>query len=237
MITKTQQFETLTIHRSQIENADYNPRKINDKQLSGLKRNLKKVGLLMPLVWNKRTGNLVSGHQRLRLIDGIEGSSDYEMTVSVVDLDEKTEKEQNIFINSTTYQGEFDLDKLKFVINEFDLDYRGCGLDEFDLSIIDLTPKELQKFGGGKLQDDNIDEDFNSEPEFEPSYEERAESIKELKKEIQSGYDNKFEGETYITLSFSNFKNKVAFCNRFDIPENDTIFKGEVFSGMIERIN
>ena len=36
-----------------------------------LKANLKRVGLLGGIVWNEVTGNLVSGHQRISVIDDI----------------------------------------------------------------------------------------------------------------------------------------------------------------------
>lgn len=238
MITKTEAFEVITISRAKIKNAEYNPRKINEKQLAGLKKNLKKVGIISPLVWNKQTGNLVSGHQRLRLIDDIEGGIDYELTVAVVDLDPKTEAEQNIFLNSTTYQGEFDLGKLKRVIEDFDLDYKRCGLDEFDKSIIGISDKELKMFSGTDISeiDDNGDEDESGD-EYEMTDEDKKEYVKQQKAEIQDKYNKENEGETYITLSFSSYKNKSAFCGRFDIPKGDTVFKGEVFSEMIERVN
>jgi len=60
-ISKYQKFEAVTIHRSEIKNADYNPRKIADHAQKGLRKSLKQNGLVETLVWNKRTGNLVGG--------------------------------------------------------------------------------------------------------------------------------------------------------------------------------
>ena len=45
--------------------ASYNPRKISKKAFEGLEVSLKKFGDISGIVWNKRTGNLVSGHQRV----------------------------------------------------------------------------------------------------------------------------------------------------------------------------
>lgn len=93
MITKYQKFKTVTIHRGLLVDAPYNPRKINDKQRAGLRKNLKRVGLIQPIVWNENTGNIVSGHQRIAILDDLMGTSDYEIDVTCVSLDEKTERE------------------------------------------------------------------------------------------------------------------------------------------------
>ena len=45
--------------------AIYNPRKIKDKNLERLKDSIDNFGYLEIIIWNKQTGNKVSGHQRL----------------------------------------------------------------------------------------------------------------------------------------------------------------------------
>jgi hypothetical protein len=82
----SQKFVSARIHRKQIKNAPYNPRQIDDHARKKLKENIKKKGLLDALVWNKRTGNLVSGHQRISILDDIAGTDKYLLDVSVVDL-------------------------------------------------------------------------------------------------------------------------------------------------------
>ena len=44
----------------------HNPRKISEKRLSMLGRSMKEFGDLSGIVFNRRTGNLVGGHQRLK---------------------------------------------------------------------------------------------------------------------------------------------------------------------------
>src|SRR4028118_1920071 len=100
MITKHQKFQAITIHRREIKNAPYNPRTITPARRQTLKNNLRRRGLLETLVWNSVTGNLVSGHQRLSILDELEGSDDYSLTVASVVLTDQEEKEQNIFFNS-----------------------------------------------------------------------------------------------------------------------------------------
>jgi hypothetical protein len=70
------------------------------------------VGLLGGIIWNKRTGNLVAGHQRVSILDSLEGTADYLLIVDMVDLDEATEREQNVFLNNKEAQGDWDLAKL-----------------------------------------------------------------------------------------------------------------------------
>src|SRR5688572_10862319 len=54
-----------------INPASYNPRKDlqpSDPAYSRLKKALERFDLVEPLVWNKRSGNLVGGHQRLKIL-------------------------------------------------------------------------------------------------------------------------------------------------------------------------
>ncbi len=46
--------------------ADYNPRRISSAKLSGLKKALAEFGNLSDIVFNRRTGNLVTFHQRVK---------------------------------------------------------------------------------------------------------------------------------------------------------------------------
>lgn len=241
MISKYQKFETREVHRSKILNAPYNPRTIDEAEKKRLKGNLKKVGLLEPLVWNEVTGNLVSGHQRIAIMDSLEGSNDYSLTFSVVQLDPKTEKEQNIFLNNTSAQGRFDLERLKNLVTLENLNADNCGLSSYDLSILDISAKEITQFNGQEQDVETIEYDGEYDDEDEIgglSYDDKKELVKNEKQRIKDGYINAVdEGETYITLSFSDYNAKIAFCRRFGMPDNEVIFKGEIFSKMIERVS
>ena len=120
------QNEPIKIKRSQICLAEYNPRKITPEAKRKLKANLDKMGLMGGLVWNERTGNLVSGHQRIAILDADNKynpktlENDYDVFVTKVDLDERQEKEQNIFFNNQSAMGFFDEDKLHEVMKSVD---------------------------------------------------------------------------------------------------------------------
>lgn len=76
--------------------ATYNPRKDlkpGDPEYEKLKRSLDEFGYVEPIIWNKRTGNVVGGHQRLKVLkaDGIK-----EVDCVVIDFDEEKEKALNV---------------------------------------------------------------------------------------------------------------------------------------------
>lgn len=117
---------------SKINPAPYNPRKqltAEHAKYRKLDHSLKEFGLVEPLIWNKRTGNLVGGHQRLRVpID--QGA--IEVDVSVVDLPLEKEKILNIALNKIA--GEWDEQKLAELLDEL-------------IKIPELVNVELTGFG------------------------------------------------------------------------------------------
>lgn len=78
----------------------------------------------MPLVWNRRTGILVSGHQRLKALDALEGTEDYELTVSVIDVDDL---ERRVFYLAAPQAGHVDqiLSRAAEVFSPEDIDTHG----------------------------------------------------------------------------------------------------------------
>ncbi len=132
-----QKFKVERLHRSQIKTAPYNPRQIDDHAKKKLRGNLKEMGLLDALVVNKRTGNLVSGHQRLDILDALSKTGgDYYLDFAVVDLDPKDEKQQNVFFNNPSTQGTYDPDAIGKMIAEDDIDYAKAGFDKMDVQLL-----------------------------------------------------------------------------------------------------
>ena len=119
-----QQHETVKIKRSQVNFASYNPRKISADSKRKIEKNLQKFGLMGGIVWNERTGNLVSGHQRVSILDKQNGykpnspETDYDLLVTKVNLSDEEEKSQNIFFNNPLAQGYFEEGKLKSLMEE-----------------------------------------------------------------------------------------------------------------------
>ncbi len=94
--------EFAEIPRSRIETAAYNPRMMDPEARKRLRQSLAKFGLVEPLVWNRKTGRLVGGHQRLEELDKKEGypGRDYLVSVSVVEFGEKKERQANVWLNN-----------------------------------------------------------------------------------------------------------------------------------------
>lgn len=134
--SKYESFETQVLKRSEINLAKYNPRIIDSKNQKALNAAIKKHGLVEPLVYNKRTGNLVSGHQRISQIDKLEKGNDYELTFAVVDVDEKEEAILNVKLNNKNLQGDFDFELLGNLSLEMDLKFEEFGFDKFDVDMM-----------------------------------------------------------------------------------------------------
>jgi len=128
-VSKFQKFEPQTIHRSLLKGASYNPRVIDDKAKAKLRAGLESKGLVEPIVWNSRTGNIVGGHQRIGQLDVLEGNSDYNLTVAVVDVDSSVEKELNVLLNNPSTQGDWDFEKLKELFEDDEVSVEGTGFD------------------------------------------------------------------------------------------------------------
>lgn len=96
--------------------ATYNPRvtlKPGDEVYEQLKRSLTRWKLVQPLVFNKQTGNLVAGHQRLTVMKDM-GYDEAEFVI--VDIPLSEEKALNIALNKIS--GFWDMPKLQSVLDE-----------------------------------------------------------------------------------------------------------------------
>jgi len=115
--------------------AAYNPRKDlkpGDKEYEKLKRSIEEYGCVELIVWNKRTGNVVSGHQRLKVLLEL-GYTDIDCIV--IDLDEQSEKALNLAMNKIG--GAWDEDKLASLIADLDAGAFDVSLTGFDAAEID----------------------------------------------------------------------------------------------------
>ena len=145
----------MIIEKMKTENllpADYNPRKDlkpGDAEYEKLKRSIEQFGYVEPVIWNKTTGRVVGGHQRLKvLIDmGIT-----EVDCVVVEMDESKEKALNIALNKIS--GEWDKDKLALLITDLQVEDFDVSLTGFDAAEIDDLFKDTI---GDKVKDDDFD--------------------------------------------------------------------------------
>lgn len=166
-VSKYQNFDTVTIRRDQIKNAEYNPRIMDEEAKQRLRKSIRQSGLVSALTWNSRTGNLVGGHQRLAQLDALEKRGDYELTVCRIDVDEREEAKLNVQLNNPDSQGDWDLDKLAGLTEEFDLSLEDMGFaestaqflfdgDERFMTLFDTPEADAEK---GKLREIKEDRD------------------------------------------------------------------------------
>lgn len=135
-LTKHQTAQMVTIERSQIRNAPYNPRSISPQNRKRLLKSVKSHGLIDAPIWNKQTGHLVGGHQRISILDDLEGTKDYSLTVQQVDMSEDQERQANLALNNKSAQGQFESDMLKDIMA--DMIERGIDLEPAGYSTTDV---------------------------------------------------------------------------------------------------
>jgi ParB-like chromosome segregation protein Spo0J len=141
-----------------------NPRMISNEQLRMLADSMKEFGDLSGLVFNRRTGNLVGGHQRIQLLDkapititrrypkptnkgttaeGFVVHQGERFTYRVVDWD--ANKEMAAMIAANKHGGDWDELKLKEVLSSLKAsDFENIELTGFDLHELERVLAEAK---------------------------------------------------------------------------------------------
>jgi len=204
--SKYQKFTMETIHRSQIKNAEYNPRIMDKEAKKRLKKNLQENGLVSAITWNKRTGNIVGGHQRIEQLDALEKNQDYSLDVCVVDVDERQEAKLNVLLNNQSQQGEYDLDGLAMLAESFDLSFDEMGFTALDVDFM---------YDG--------DERFTSmfeTPEAE-EVKQGLEKVKEARAASKERMQEKNNINFYSIIVFQDEKQRAEFYKKISVPTSE----------------
>lgn len=226
------QSETRIIKRSQINLNPINPKRHSDEKVKLQKKNLQKVGFLGGIVWNEKSGNLIDGHRRVKAMDlhyKYDGTSitDYKVKVEVVNLDEKTEKEQLTYMAVGNTKPDIDL-----IANYIsDIDYTDVGLDIGELNdilAINMDTPSLSDSLDDLLSPITSFDEIGTSATNEKTYEEKKEHMKAVKQQVKDNAIEKQQNEeAYITLSFSSYNAKDDFCDLLGISTDDKFVKGE----------
>lgn len=142
--------ELCKIKIDDINPAKYNPRKDlqpDDPEFEKIMQSIQEFGYVEPVVINRRTGNLVGGHQRCKVLRQL-GYTEIEYIE--VDLDEKQEKILNVALNRI--KGRWDTEKLVALLTEIQ-----------ELGKIEMTGFEPWELEALKMQYDHIDDLLNEE--------------------------------------------------------------------------
>lgn len=233
--------ETKIIKRSQINLNPCNPKVHTDADIKQQKANIKKVGLIGGIQWNETTGNLIDGHKRVMSVDLIQGydgtpETDYDIKVEAVDFDEKTEKEQLLFMAKSQDPIDYNLVAKNFSIDE--IDFKAAGFTEQDTEQIKMLQDDLE----ASLKESGMDdfsEDFLNEPMASvaasvpmtelPNIEKTSEEIvaehaskpKMTKEEVKEqkqhctdvGMKRKEDIDNFIFIDFESLEQKQLFCD------------------------
>ncbi len=132
-----------------LDPAPYNPRKIKPANLKALTEELRRFGLVEPLVANRRGGRLVlvSGHQRLRASREIGWA---QVPCRVLEVSEADERALNLALNNPRLQGEWDdglLASLLSTMPAIDADVSGFS---------ETAVARLLSVAGGSADDDDV---------------------------------------------------------------------------------
>lgn len=134
---------------NELKMAAYNPRvdlQPEDADYQSIEKSINEFGYVTPIVWNERTGNVVGGHQRLKILiaKGIT-----EVEVSCVNLSEEKEKMLNITLNKVS--GQWDRDKLEDVLKDIidsvdDITITGFSMEEINNIVANFEEDVLDSF-------------------------------------------------------------------------------------------
>ena len=227
--------ETIIIKRSEIALNPFNPKNHSDEEINLQKKNLKKVGFLGGIVWNKTTGRLLDGHRRIKALDLInkyDGTNDYEIKVECVEFDEKTEKQQLTYMAVGNSKADYNL--IAPYIDE--IDYKDVGLSDEDyqrireLSAVEVPSMGMSDMGGMFISPVTEFEDIDQKTaeDIIKEHEEKPKMTKEQVKAEKQKCDNVAQNrqntqDLYIFLSCEDFEQKEIFCELLGVKPTNSM--------------
>lgn len=140
--------QNMTIKKFRIcdlNRSTYNPRKDlqpGDEKYEAIKSSLLAYGNVEPVIVNQRGNVVISGHQRLKILEEI---GQTEVVASVVDFSEDAEKQLSLALNKI--EGEWDKEKLDELLSEIG----GEQFTGFSQADIEELRTEMQYMQDGQL--------------------------------------------------------------------------------------
>lgn len=218
--SKYQNFKVKEIDRKEIKNAPYNPRKIDGNAKLKLRKSIEEHGMQGTFVWNERTGNLVSGHQRLEQLDCLENRENYRVLVTTVDVDEKEEATINVLMNNPALMGDWDIDKLADMKIDYEIDFIDMGFDDLDVDFL---------FEG----DERFSELFDT-PEVEQE-KEKIQQVRRSRGQAKERLSEDNKADFYSMVVFESQKAKEEFYKRMSVPAYEDVLTVEQIERAFEQ--
>lgn len=219
--------KSLTVQDLKQGGANYNPRKITKQELDRLKKAFEEYGDLSGIIRNIRTGRLVGGHQRVKVIPKdaeIQITERYaeptrtgtiahgfiiidgeKYTYREVDWDEHREKAANIAANA--HGGDWDEAKLGEILKELSSDIN------FDIELTGFTLAEVYQTIG----DDPIHDTADRLMALSEQLRKSREVFNEVQKRLEEIDDVM---DCYLVVVFKNSVERRKFTDTLGLPDN-----------------
>lgn len=193
--------EIRTLKATDLHPAEYNPRKDlqpEDAEYQKLKRSIEVFGYVEPIIWNETTGNVVGGHQRLKVLLEA-GATDIECVV--INVGEKDEKILNVLLNKV--KGRWEIGRLADILQS--LDNAGAmeltGFEDWELQslllqydhIKDLMEEDFSGYDAGKERETFV-MTFSLPGDARSRIEDYMKNTENAKAELAAAVINKVKG-------------------------------------------
>lgn len=147
------------VSAEKLKAAKYNPRKDlkpGDPEYEKLKRSIQTFGYVEPILWNQRTGNIIGGHQRYKVLLDLGHT---EIDCVVVDMDLANEKALNVALNKVS--GDWDIPLLTELLKDINASGFDVSLTGFDAAEMDSLFRDSVVAG---VKEDGFDEPLPEKP-------------------------------------------------------------------------
>jgi len=221
--------EISRVPRSQIKLAEYNPRSIDVDERRRLRKSLEVNGLSEPFIWNRRSGVLVGGHQRLSILDKSAPEGDWLVPVIVRDLCDTEEKQLNVALNNQKAMGRYDDFKLGQLLQTPNISIEACGFDLGQIKsilpqiapTIPIVAAELAA-NSQKWKQEKIDQRTREDAAVTRIMNGQQIGDKAEAKVLEQ--DDQF----WVAFVWPSFAGKVKFMERLGVEPLEQFVKGEV---------
>ena len=225
-LTKYQKFEAVRVWRHELVPHPKNPRQIAPEARRKLKKNIKAGGLLDTIIWNRATGYVVGGHQRLSILDELEKYDaeskvgDYQIDVLAVNLAEPEELAMLAFLNNPASQGDFDTELLAALNLDFGIDFADMGFSKMDVDYL---------FDG----DARFSELFVDDAEAKKT-KGKLDEIKAHRKESTEALKDAQSGDFYFVVVARDQAEKDEVLKRIGVPNYERFVSADAVLGVLE---
>lgn len=220
VLSKYQKFNFVRKKRSEIKKAKYNPRVMTAEERQRLGDALKKHGLVQPIVINKRTDNIVGGHQRIERLDLLHSAEDgsfrdYLLDYAEVDVPFGEEVTLNLMLNNKNLSGEYDYEILPELLKIPEVDFSIAGFTDFDIECLKLN-EDVASLIDPTSQENEVTE------ETEQELTERDKKFRKMKSKTDQSFQDYTAIDFAVTVYFESPKLK-KFFKAFLDQEEDVI--------------